>query len=201
MVDGPRPLPPKKEVALLLMKGPSVFVHLDPRKKGVIVPKGFSGQPQLVLQVGLDMVIPIRDLEVTDDAITCTLSFSRTPFWCSMPWTAIYALVGEDGRGMVWPEDVPPEVAAQSAQPTQSKSSPPAKARRPRPKVARIGLGADPPRESEPPPDLDDDLAADAPPKASPSEAPAGTGEGRSSLPGAGPKRKRELPPYLRVIK
>ncbi len=201
MVDGPRPLPPKKEVALLLMKGPSVFVHLDPRKKGVIVPKGFSGQPQLVLQVGLDMVIPIRDLEVTDDAITCTLSFSRTPFWCSMPWTAIYALVGEDGRGMVWPEDVPPEVAAQSAQPTQSKSSPPAKARRPRPKVARIGLGADPPRESEPPPDLDDDLAADAPPKPSPSEAPAGTGEGRSSLPGAGPKRKRELPPYLRVIK
>lgn len=200
MVDGPRPLPPKKEVALLLLKGPSLFVHLDPRKKGVVVPKGFTGQPQLVLQVGLDMAIPIKDLEVGDDGISCTLSFARTPFWCNMPWHAVYALVGEDGRGMVWPEDVPPEVAAQQQGGGPSKSSPPAKPKRPRPKVARIG-GSDPPREADAN-DWDDAAVAEArasePPAAPAPSAPPAAGSQPS---GAGGKRKRELPPYLRVIK
>ena len=77
------------------------------------VPPYFKKQPQLVLQVGLNMAIPIPDLKVDDDGVTCTLSFSRTPFWCSLPWTAVYALVGEDGRGMIWPTEVPREVAAQ----------------------------------------------------------------------------------------
>jgi stringent starvation protein B len=194
MVDGPRPLPPKKEVALLLLKGPSVFVHLDPRKKGVVVPKNFLGQPQLVLQVGLDMAIPIKDLEVTDDGVSCTLSFARTPFWCNMPWHAVYALVGEDGRGMVWPEDVPPEVAAQQ-QASTLKSAPPPKAKRPRPKIARIG--GDPSPGSEPPESTDEPSV----PPAVAEEAPAPPRPVEAPTPAGAPKRKRELPPYLRVIK
>lgn len=112
------PLPPKKDVALALLEGPSVYVHLDPRRDGVVVPKRFTTQPQLVLQIGLNMAVPIRDLDVTNDGITCTLSFDRRPFWCSMPWSAVFALVGEDGRGMVWPEDVPPELAATTQRPS-----------------------------------------------------------------------------------
>jgi len=42
------------------------------------------------------------------------LSFNRTPFFCVVPWLSVYALVGDDGRGMVWPENVPPEVASQA---------------------------------------------------------------------------------------
>jgi hypothetical protein len=95
------PLPPKKDVAIALLKGPSVYVHLDPRHDEVVVPKWFKKQPQLVLQVGLNMAVSIPDLEVRDDGITATLSFSRSPFWCFMPWSAIYAIVGDDGRGMV----------------------------------------------------------------------------------------------------
>ena len=53
------PLPPKKEVALALLERQSVSVHLDPRATGVVVPAWFKRQPQLVLQVGLNMPVPI----------------------------------------------------------------------------------------------------------------------------------------------
>ena len=117
MASGSHRLPPKKDVAYALLEGPSLFMHLDPRRPGVIVPKWLLGQPQLVLQVGLNMPIQIPDLAVDDEGISCTLSFNRTPFWCKVPWSAIYALVGEDSRGMVWPSDVPPEVATQMQAP------------------------------------------------------------------------------------
>ena len=108
------PLPLKKDVALALLDGPSMLVHLDPRRPGVVVPKWFKNQPSLVLQLGLNLAVPIVDLEVTDDGISCTLSFNRAPFWCDLPWAAVYALVGEDRRGMIWPDDVPSEISQQS---------------------------------------------------------------------------------------
>src|SRR5688572_19427366 len=101
MSTPPRSLPPKKDVALALLQGPSVFIHLDPRKPEVVVPLHFKKQAQLVLQVGLNMAVPIPDLHVDDEGVTCTLSFNRSPFWCRLPWTAVYALVGEDKRGMI----------------------------------------------------------------------------------------------------
>jgi stringent starvation protein B len=107
-------LPPKKQVALALLERSSVFIHLDPRGEGVRVPKWFKKQAQLVLRVGLNMAVQIPDLDVDEHSVSCTLSFNRSPHYCYLPWASIYALVGEDGCGMVWPEDVPPEVAAQS---------------------------------------------------------------------------------------
>ena len=80
MVLPPR-LPPKKDVALALLEQSTMFVHLDPRGELVKVPTGFKKQPQLVLQVGLNMPVPIPDLEVNDEGIACTLSFSRTPHY------------------------------------------------------------------------------------------------------------------------
>ena len=116
-------LPPKKDVCVALLEKASVFLHLDPRKDQVVVPPWFKKQPQLVLQVGLNMAVPIPDLNVDDECVSCTLSFNRSPFFCWVPWTAIFALVGEDGRGMVWPDDIPPEVAAQ-AQKVAAKQQP-----------------------------------------------------------------------------
>src|SRR5262245_27467914 len=107
------PLPRKQPVALHLRERASVFVHLDPRRPGVIVPQGFLKQPQLVLQIGLNMAIQIPDLNVGDEGISCTLSFNKRPHFCSLPWSSIYALIGEQGGGMVWPDDVPPEVVSQ----------------------------------------------------------------------------------------
>jgi len=93
-----------------------MFIHLDPRRPGVEVPRQLQSQSQLVLQVGREMAVPIPDLDVGDTGITATLSFSRKPFFCKIPWSAVYGLVDEEGKGQVWKEDVPPEVAAQQAQ-------------------------------------------------------------------------------------
>ncbi|MEM9188975.1 MAG: hypothetical protein AAGF12_07350 [Myxococcota bacterium] len=77
----------------------------------VSVPRWLKNQPQLVLQIGLDMPIPIPDLRLDDDGLHGTLSFRQSPFTCEVGWDAVFALVGEDGRGMIWPEALPTEIA------------------------------------------------------------------------------------------
>jgi Stringent starvation protein B len=225
MSDAPRQPPPKKDVALALLEESSVFIHLDPRRPDVVVPRSFMGQPQLVLQVGLNMAIPIPDLKLDDLYITCTLSFNQRPFWCRIPWTAVYALVGEDGRGGVWADDVPPEIQLQKQQ--QAKPSP---AKRPRPRLAAVAGGAAPERArpaategsseagpeeraqgeaaggSERPeperlrriPRAVPDLPRDEPPPDEPQPADTPVRPAPSSN---GKKPKREIPPWLRVIK
>jgi stringent starvation protein B len=208
-----QPLPPKKEVALALLERSSVYVHLDPRQSAVAVPPWFKKQPQLVLQIGLNMPMPIPDLRLDEDGMSCTLSFNRAPFFCVVPWSSVFAMVGEDGRGMVWPDDVPAEVARQAqvrAVDSGARKEPPktgaekeakaegAKPKRPRkraplaavpdgdgpskkPKAARVPLaerGASPPGAPRP-------VVAPAP----------------ASRPGNGTRKKRELPPYLRIVK
>ncbi|MEO0324350.1 MAG: ClpXP protease specificity-enhancing factor SspB, partial [Myxococcota bacterium] len=103
-------LPPKKDVARGLMLRGWLYVHLDPRRFGVIVPAWLRKQPQLVLQVGLDMPVPIPDLKVDDQGVSGTLSFNRSPFHIRVPWDAVYALVSEDGPMMVWPDSLPGEL-------------------------------------------------------------------------------------------
>jgi hypothetical protein len=125
----PHPLPPKKEVALALLERSNdrgIFVHLDPRQATVVVPPWFKKQPQLVLQIGLNMPVPIPDLRLDDEGMSCTLSFNRSPFYCVVPWASVFAMVGEDGRGMVWPDDVPAEVplSRQGQQPAPAQATP-----------------------------------------------------------------------------
>lgn len=212
-MPAPPLLPPKKDVTLALLKQSSIFVHLDPRQKGVRVPEGFKKQPQLVLQLGLNMAVPIPDLDVGEEGIGCTLSFNRTPHYCWIPWQAIFALVGENHRGMVWPDDVPKEVADQSAQqqrrdaapklravapeakPAPAAEVPSEKPKKKRARKAKAAVVAKPkvavaqrsPRRHEAPPPLPAESVAQG---ADDTRATADEG-----------KRKRELPPYLRVIK
>ena len=245
MSDGHHKLPPKKEVALALLEGPSMFVHLDPRRAGVLIPPRFRDKPQLVLQIGLNMFVPIPDLRVDEEGITCTLSFDRAPFWCRMPWSAVYALVGEDGRGMMWPNDIPPEVVAQMQNPQQQqqqRESPKAPAKRPRPKLSAVGSvpkdrdSRPEDAEDAPPVSAQKDVQSKAPPARAPMESAPRSSDGnaarvsdgnaarvsdgnaartgddddappppeparRPSGSTSGRKPKRELPPYLRVIK
>lgn len=215
-------LPPKPEVALaLLQTAASIYVHLDPRGQDVFVPAWFKNQPQLVIQVGLNMAVPIPDLDVGQESMSCTLSFNRRPEFCRIPWTAIYGLVGEDGRGMIWPESIPPEVAstasasadkkphlrvaeasagrktkerakktnsaeAEGGQ-TRSENTPPAQPKRratkKKPPVAAV---AHPVVEAQP----SAPVHTAAPVQTAPT-APTGS----NSSP------RRELPPYLRVVK
>lgn len=197
-------LPPKKDVMVALIQRSSVYIHLDPRRDGVRVPPWFRNQPQLVLQVGLNMAIPIPDLGIEDDAVSCTLSFSRSPHFCYVPWPAVYALMGEDGKGMVWPDDIPPEVAAQQAEQARKerakdrvKIAPTKNKAGARPTVLG-GSGSDKALEGASPVQS---IAAKA---ARPLESRDGAKrEDRAG--GDDPPRKKEskrpLPPYLRVVK
>ncbi len=101
--EGPS-LPIKKDIALSILERSSVFVHLDPRKEGVVVPPEFKKQPKMVLQVGHKMTVPIPDLSFDDLGMSCTLSFNKKPFLCAVPWSSVFALVGEDKRGAIWPD-------------------------------------------------------------------------------------------------
>jgi stringent starvation protein B len=109
----PPPLPAKKDVARALLLRGSVFVHLDPRQPGVVVPTRLRLQAQVVLQVGLDMPVPIPDLRIDEEGVYGTLSFKGVPFTCFVPWAAVFALVGDDAKGMVWPTEMPAEIAAE----------------------------------------------------------------------------------------
>jgi hypothetical protein len=237
------PLPPKKEVALALLERSNdrgIFVHLDPRLSAVIVPPWFKKQPQLVLQIGLNMPVPIPDLRLDDDGMSCTLSFNRSPFYCVVPWSSVFAMVGEDGRGMVWPDDVPAEVPLSRGQeqrdPSERAPAPPpsmraldgarkdvkgaptksesegakAKRTRKRPPLAAVPDGEGSaagkkgkPARGERAPATPRAVVSSAPSPVAASSRRSGGGSGASkpAAPAARGGKKRELPPYLRVVK
>jgi stringent starvation protein B len=88
----------------------SAFLHLDARRPGVRVPRAFAGDSHLVLQFGFNLAIPIPDLTVSDWGVRATLSFQRSPFLTAVPWSAVYAIHGDDGEGQVFREDLPPDL-------------------------------------------------------------------------------------------
>ena len=223
-------LPPKKDVALALLEQATVLVHLDPRGDAVSVPAWFKRQPQLVLQIGLNMPKPIPDLSVDDAGISCTLSFSNTPHYCHLPWASVYALIGASGRGMVWPDDVPKEVAGQYVVTTPKEEPKPRAALRavePAPSPVEQAAKADAKKKKRatkakerketekatratrprkkpavvpaPEPSPEKALPRPAAPAPAVAAAPARRASGGTSS--AGTKKKRELPPYLRVVK
>jgi stringent starvation protein B len=103
--------PSKRDAFTAFLREGWVSLHLDARRSGVIVPPSFATEPHLVLQYGRNMPIPIPDLEVTDEGVSATLSFSRAPHRPHVPWSAVYVVACTDGRGILYYEDVPQEVS------------------------------------------------------------------------------------------
>jgi hypothetical protein len=110
---------PTKEQSLteMLAEHESVFVVLDPRVSGVVVPPHLAKQATLSLQIGLNMAVRIPDLRISPWGFSATLSFNRSPFHCRVPWKAVYALRtdGPEPFGRAWPESVPEEVRVAAA--------------------------------------------------------------------------------------
>jgi stringent starvation protein B len=168
--------PSKREAFVAFLREGWVSLHLDARYPGVAVPAMFAGEPHLVLQYGRNMPIPIPDLEVSDEGVSATLSFSRTPHRTHVPWSSVYVVACTDGRGILYYEDVPQEVSL-SAPPTPT----------PRPRT----LGTDD----------DDETAVDGP---SPAlrrlrSIPAESASLEDPACEVGPKRRRR--PQLRLVK
>jgi hypothetical protein len=93
------------------------------------VPAHLRGEAHLVLQYGHDLPISIPDLEIDDYGVRATLSFARTPQLTVVPWSAVYVVACDDGRGVLYQEDVPEDVsivAARAPGPSASASGTPA---------------------------------------------------------------------------
>jgi hypothetical protein len=69
-----------------------VALALDPSAAGVVLPPHLRERPHVVLQYELEPVVPIPDLEVTDEGVRATLSFGREPFATFVPWGAVLAM-------------------------------------------------------------------------------------------------------------
>jgi len=198
--------PPKREQFQKLLERGNVFVHLDPRRDGVVVPSGHAQKPQLVLHLGLNFAVPIPDLSVNEHGIRCTLSFNRTPFTCELPWRAIYAMVAEDGQVTLWPTELPPELVpkpapvrrvaptsrSNRARATVDTAEPEPAAERPRPQLAAV------PSKNAP-------RLAPVTQLKPPTPAPAAVSDddppGDEPTPSSDRKGARERPAWLRVVK
>jgi stringent starvation protein B len=116
--------PSKQQAFLALLREGWTSLHLDARRPGVVVPEPLHGEPHLVLQYGHDLPIPIPDLEVDDYGVRATLSFSRTAHRTVVPWSAVYVVACDDGRGVLYSEDVPPDVTVIAARATSDAAPP-----------------------------------------------------------------------------
>jgi stringent starvation protein B len=98
---------------VLLVTQASFMVHfaqVDTEEHRLVIPRHLWMNDSVVFEIGNDLPTPIPDLEMNDLGFTATLSFRGKPFRCSVPWEAVYAIVGKDMRGRVWGEDMPPTV-------------------------------------------------------------------------------------------
>jgi len=107
--------PSKQQAFLALLKEGWTSLHLDARRTGVLVPESFRREAHLILQYGHDLPIPIPDLDIDQDGVRATLSFSRNAHATYIPWSAVYAVTGADGRGVLFAEDVPSDVSVIAA--------------------------------------------------------------------------------------
>jgi len=116
--------PSKQQAFLALLREGWTSLHLDARRPGVVVPQPLRGEPHLVLQYGHDLPIPIPDLEVDEYGVRATLSFSRAAHLTVVPWSAVYVVACDDGRGVLYSEDVPPDVTVIAARATSDAAPP-----------------------------------------------------------------------------
>jgi stringent starvation protein B len=181
--------PTKRDAFMAFLREGWVSLHLDARRAGVIVPQTFANEPHLVLQYGRNMPIPIPDLDVTDEGVSATLSFSRAPHRTHVPWSSVYVVACTDGRGILYWEDVPQEVSLMTP-PTADTSSRPKK----QPITTELDTDADETEEEHLDHPSNNRWLRSVPPEASP-DGPAPDEESAET-----PSRRRRRP-QLRLVK
>jgi len=118
----------KKKLFGTLLDAGITALHLDPRRPGVIVPGRFRLQNWLVLNYSYRY--GIADFRFDDQVVEATLSFGGQPFYCRVPWTAVFAITDNSRqRGRIWHDEVPGDVddavRSGSAEPPTVASQPP----------------------------------------------------------------------------
>jgi len=99
----------KRKAALGILSYSWLTVHLRTNEdhSDLVIPAHLKRAKFIALQFGIDMPVPIPDMRVLPNAISGTLSYGGVSFWTSVPWSVIYAMSDQNGRGQVWPDDSP----------------------------------------------------------------------------------------------
>ena len=93
---------------------------------------------ELQLNLNFSHKFGVADFFYDDDGVRCSLSFQGQPFFCDIPWTAVWGLTSHaDGERVLWPDSLPAEL----------KSLLPAQARHP---AGKDDDGDDPPPSPKP---------------------------------------------------
>lgn len=100
----------KLEIFTRLIEAGMVLVNLDTRAPGARVPPQHVGEPQLGLnfshRFGLD------DFSYDERGVRASLSFQGRPFFCDVPWGAVFMLRSYvTGEVVLFPASLPPEIA------------------------------------------------------------------------------------------
>ncbi len=99
---GPGQRASKRQFAEQMMKLGPINVKFSSSAEGVVVPESFKSQPTVVLTFGTPLSTPMVDLLVDDSGMSGTMTFEEQPFHCTVPWSAVTALVLDEERGMAW---------------------------------------------------------------------------------------------------
>lgn len=204
--------PSKQQLMIHMLEDAWVYVHLDPRRDGVILPDHLRLEKRLVLQYGYNMPVPIDNFNVDERGISATLSFRRVPCATFIPWAAVFAVTDGDKRTWVWQEDMPADLnleegAAEPAQPNIVPARGKAQARGAA-AASREGRGGDVvalPRSARAEAMAKEAAPAEAPPEgaAEPSEGEeprAAASSASSSGAAAGKPGKKPRPSYLKLV-
>jgi len=98
-------IPGKRELLESLLEQGMVMVRLNSNAEGVNVPPQLRNDEQLGLNLSYRFQGP---LFIHDEGIEATLSFAGVPYACTLPFSAVYALVSHhSGAGYFFPEDAP----------------------------------------------------------------------------------------------
>ncbi len=134
--------PEKLRVFSRLIERGMVMVTTDARRDNVRVPPRLSGELQLNLN--FSHKFGLADFFYDDDGVRCSLSFNGQPFFCDIPWPAVWGLTSHaDGERVLWPDSLPEELRtllpAQARHPKDDDGDdPPPPPSPPRPTLRRI---------------------------------------------------------------
>lgn len=129
----------KRQTLEFLLDQGLVFVLLDPRVDGVVVPEHLRAQVPLGLNLSRNF--HLETFEIDDVGVRASLSFNRVRSLCVLPWPAISAMSADDKTylfdGARPVELAAPELAAPEpppAEPPPAEPPPP----RPRPQLRLV---------------------------------------------------------------
>ncbi|MBI5607508.1 MAG: hypothetical protein HY902_01355 [Deltaproteobacteria bacterium] len=110
----------KRKVFDELLQQGITALHLDARRPDVMVPPHLADQAWLVLNYSWRY--GVHDFRFDDEAVEASLSFGGRPYFCRVPWSAVFAVTDTSrNQGYIWNDEVPGEVAPAAAAPTAPK--------------------------------------------------------------------------------